>query len=314
MLEAPIIGVLGATGFIGRSTCQALESRGAVVVPLRTPRLACAHELPLEDQVQRRGREITLPIRGRMDALVNCAGNPDASSRSDDLYGVNALLPATLAHVAGVFKIPRLVHVSSAVVQGTRDVLNEDPPPARGPTTYADSKVQGERLLTRSAGRLPVEVCSYRPPSVHSEDRRITRSLSRISRMGLGVVAAPGTNPSPQALLGNVADAIAFLAVHKEAIPPVVIHPWEGLTTADLLTALGGRAPRRLPKLLARAAVKATYSLSVVVPQLRPNARRADMMLFGQGQAPSWLTTVGWSPPLGRAVWYAIMSNDNGDA
>lgn len=151
MYDAPLVGVLGATGFVGGATCDALRSQGADVMPLRSPRFDFDPGVSLAAQVERYARDATLPIERSMGALVNCAGNPDASSQSKDVYGANAILPATMAHVAARLGVPRLVHVSSAVVQGTRGLLSDDPPPARGSTDLVGHRVGAQRSPVRTS-------------------------------------------------------------------------------------------------------------------------------------------------------------------
>lgn len=45
------------------------------------------------------------------------------------------------------------------------------------------------------------------------------------------------------------------------------------------------------------------YLTARLAPGLTPHVRRAELMMFGQGQAPSWLSENGWLPPLGREAW-----------
>ena len=42
------------------------------------------------------------------------------------------------------------------------------------------------------------------------------------------------------------------------------------------------------------------------MPQIASNARRVEMLWFGQSQAPSWLTEAGWIPPAGRDEWVRL--------
>lgn len=293
--------VLGASGFVGGAVADALEARGHAVERLHAPRLP--HVTP-DRAASFPGRdEAVAALAERLAgaaAVVNAAGDPDASSRDvPALVAANAALPGVVGAAAAAAGVPRVVHVSSAVVQGRRPVLDESDD-FDAFSAYARSKALGERLVRRAGGD---RVVVYRPPSVHAADRRVTRLIARIGGSPLSTVARPGTDPSPQALLGNVADAVAFLATTPQAPPPVVIHPWEGLTTTDVMEVLGGRTPRRLPRWLARALVTLARGAGAVVPAVAANARRVEMLWFGQAQATSWLTTAGWEPPLGRAAW-----------
>lgn len=128
--------------------------------------------------------------------------------------------------------------------------------------------------------------------------------MARIAGSFLGSVAGSGTGPSPQALLPNVASAIGYLALVDEIPPMVVHHPWEGLSTAELMRTLGGREPRHLPWRLSEKATAFARTVERIIPALSPYRRRVEMMWFGQDVAPSWLTQSKWKPPIqGLSAW-----------
>ena len=194
--------------------------------------------------------------------------------------------------------VPRFVQVSSAAVQGRTDVLDSSPNVAPF-SPYSRSKALGA-LLARKAHPGTVE---YRPPGVHGVDRRVSQMTARIARSRISSVARPGSSPSPQALLKNVADAIAFLATSQVPPPAIVAHPSEGLTTASVLVLLGRRQPLEIPRALAKSVVAMGMACGRVVPPVAVNTRRIEMLWFGQSQAPSWLTDAGWKPPAGQDAW-----------
>ena len=302
MTEKPTVVVFGATGFVGRATAIALANRGALVTAIHAPRLPPTSTNRVRETLTSHG-ELVAKIAQQLagaDAVVNVAGNPDASLRDEEsLIAANALLPAVLAKAVRSSGVPRFVHVSSAVVQGAAPRLDQTTHTAAF-SAYSRSKVLGELLVHDLAA--PATVI-YRPPSVHAQDRRVSRMTARIARSPISSVARPGSSPSPQALLTNVADAIAFLALTEGHPPGIVTHPSEGLTTASLLTFLGGRKPLVIPRSLAKALVALLTKGGEAMPQLAANARRVEMLWFGQSQAPSWLTESGWSPPAGWDAW-----------
>ena len=237
--------------------------------------------------------------------LVNTTGLAD-SGRGDvgAMMAANGVLPGVLAsacRVAGV----RLVHVSSAAVQGRASILDESTRVAPF-SVYSASKVAGERAVLAIRDRGVCDV--YRPPGVHAAHRSVTRAIGRVARSGLSCTTAPGSDNTAQALLGNVADAVAFLALTELAVPHIVAHPSEKLTTAELLTLLGGHRPRLLPRPVTRAVVVTASAAGRMSPRVAANARRLEVLWFGQDQATSWLSRAGWEAPISRSGWAQIGS------
>ncbi|MGH3326845.1 MAG: NAD-dependent epimerase/dehydratase family protein [Streptomycetales bacterium] len=305
MNEHPRVAVLGSGGFVGSAVAGALRRADIEPYGVKAPRLATvARSVPaLLAAARVVPAELVDQLRGA-DVVVNAAGDPDASATDvDRLVGANSLAPALCLAAATAAGVSRFVHVSSAVVQGKKGLLDESE--RRDPfSPYALSKCLGEEVL--AATGTPVEVVVYRPASVHAADRRVTRRISAIARSPLRSVASPGDQPSPQALVENVGAAVAFLC-EVERPARYVIHPWEGLTTASLMTLLGGgRTPRRVPAPLARLLVGAARATVGRMPGRSADVRRVEMLWFGQRQAESWLTRQGWSPPVGPEGWQRL--------
>jgi hypothetical protein len=115
-------------------------------------------------------------------------------------------------------------------------------------------------------------------------------------------VAGPGDGPTPQVLVQNVGDAIAFVTLSTEAPPDVVLQPWEQLSVAGLVRLLGDREPKHVPARPARLVVGASARLGALAGPLAGASRRLEMMWFGQDQLPGWLDA-RWSPPVGPSGW-----------
>ena len=182
--------VVGASGFIGRGVVSALSSAGHTVSPLPGPRLApmpasaaasFIASSPLVHELASTFSDV--------DAVVNAAGNPDASeTHADALISPNAVLPGLLAAACrAADPSPRLVHISSAVVQGRASELDASRR-TEGFSVYARSKILGETLALEHA---PESTVVYRPPSVHAVDRRVTRMIEAVARSPLPTMARP---------------------------------------------------------------------------------------------------------------------------
>lgn len=302
------VALTGAGGFVGSAVQRELRADGHLVTPIRSPRLTAETDdvADLIAEAVNSGHVETLAQQlVGADVLVNAAGDPDASStRSARLLGANALLPRILLEAAASADVPRLVHVSSAVVQNDKSVL-DDGEQMQPFSAYSQSKAAGEMVL-RHDGPAGVRVVRYRPPSVHAPGRRITRRVAHFASSPLASVARPGSQPTPQALLPNVAAAVAFLATTPQHPPAVVIHPWEGLSVAGLMTELGGRPPRQLPRTVARLAVEIGRLAGRLSLAAAVNTRRLELLWLGQRQQTSWLTRAGWQPVVGPEGWYQL--------
>ncbi|WP_131105983.1 NAD-dependent epimerase/dehydratase family protein [Ornithinimicrobium sufpigmenti] len=285
--------VLGASGFVGGHVTKWLRQTSVVVKPVRAPRMAhSVASLKLDPY-----EAYLFDMLSECDVVVNAAGVADAVGSSQDMEWANHRLPGLLAQVTARLGV-RLVHMSSAAVQGRRPALDSSAEYAPF-SPYSASKAAGERAVLAHSST----ACIYRPPGVHGPDRAVTQKLVRLARGRWATVASPGDQNSPQALIENVADAIAFLATTEEELPRIVHHPSEGLTVSSLLHLLGGRPPRRVPQTLASAAISAAFLAGRARPGLQGHARRLEMVLVGQEQAPSWLTAVGWRAPYCAGRW-----------
>lgn len=303
----PRVILLGASGFVGGAVALALADEACEVVCVPAPRLIGRAEQDLGTSLPEdaSGRRLLAHHITGAAVVINCAGDPDASSRNETgLLSANAAVPGLVADVVAEVGCPRFIHVSSAVVQGRRPVLDESRE-YDVVSAYGRSKMMGELEVLR---RAPAATVIYRPPSVHSPSRRVTRSIARLARTPLATVASPASAHSPQAHIDNVASAISHLALTPSVPPPVVIHPWEGLTTSALLRLLGSREPSVLPRRFAVAVAKLLTRLGAKCEVLAPTARRIEIIWLGQEQAESWLSVDGWKPAAEPGPWQLMGS------
>lgn len=299
-MSAGPCAVIGASGFVGTAVSAALRDRGLDVVEVSAPRLRTrarsleelrsqAHDLVLEAGIDAFASALV-----GCTAVINAAGVADAAGSGDELFGANALLPGVVALSAPGGA--RLVHISSAAVQGTRVLDETDSVAPFSP--YSAAKAVGEELTLRLR---PDAVC-FRPTSVQGPDRGVTATLVRLASGPLSSVAGDGDRPTPQVLVENVADAIAFVATTAEQPPNYVLQPAEGLTVAGLMRTLGAREPRHVPEPVARLVVAAARRGGARADRVAATARRLEMLWFGQAQRSGWLDG-RWQPPVGLPGW-----------
>lgn len=293
--------VLGASGFVGGHVLAALRASGRDVRPVAAPRLRVG-ELDVDALVSHAELvavhdDLRQALEGA-DVVVNCAGlaTPGAGV-SDALRGANALLPVVVAAAAPAGS--RLVHLSSAAVQGRTAVLDESPRTAPR-TAYATSKALGEAALLRWRERHESTgpgVVVLRATSVQGAGRPTTESLRRVARSRLASVAAPGDRPTPVTSVESLAELVVRIGSHAGTVPAVVLQPWEGMTTGEVVRLAGGRAPRALPAALCRLVVTCGYVLATLAgPRLDAAVRRVELLWFGQQQVPGWCVEAGLAP------------------
>ncbi len=298
--------VLGASGFVGAAVTDALFRSSITVIPVAAPRIVAGSQMTpeswLADEAAGAAMSELVQALAGADVVVNCAGlaTPGAPA-SAALYGANALLPSVVHQAARRAGIPRMVHLSSAAVQGDRAVLDETE--NRAPCTpYGVAKGDGERLLLARA-RVGPAVTVLRPTSVHGPGRATSASLARLARSRLSSVAGMGSRHSPQVLVQNVGYCVGLLLAEGLDLPPIVLQPSEGHTTRSVLKVLGmGREPVHVPAPFARAFLASAH-LADHSGHMTATRRRLSMLWLGQEQVPGWFYERGFVPVAGRPAW-----------
>lgn len=283
--------VVGGSGFVGSAVLRALTEAGEEARPVRAPRVTSQAGTPSDVHadadrhsavVDRLAQELT-----GCSVVVNAAGAASPrSTESPELTGANALLPLLIARACASAGVKRLVHLSSAAVQGHRPVLDESPETAPF-SPYSRSKALGEQSLQLIPSGTP-EIVSVRATSVQGLERPTTAALARLASSPLASVASPGTAPSPLTSVDALAELVRQVGLHDGPVPRIVLQPWEGMTVRTVLEATGG-TPLVLPAPLCRLILRAGYAASALVKErLHGSIRRVELMWFGQDQVAGW--------------------------
>lgn len=300
------IAVIGASGFVGQAVTKAALRQGHSVerVTIRIhPDLRVASQ-PSEWLTH--FSEAYGALYGafsNVDAVVNAAGvaNPRAD-KSISLRAANVVLPFLAAHAAHAHRVPRLVHVSSAAVQGRQNPLDEEPT-WQPFSPYSQSKAEAEKLLLRTHERGPSAVVIYRATSVHGPDRPVTLRLAETARRGAVPVCRRGAVPLPVALWSNLGAGIVHAATTAK-IEGIVLQPYEGMMAADLWKAFNPRVHMiNVPIFAARATLAAIWGAGQKQPRLSAAARRLELLLLGQRIRAAKLAKSGFSPLAGMVKW-----------
>lgn len=294
--------IVGGTGFIGSALIEGLRHQGIDAISVTAPRLrlnpsATSAEALIQLHEKSQAVEALAAEMEGMDVVVNAAGlaSPGAA-RSEALFGANALLPAAVLRSAQLAHVRRVVHLSSAAVQGRREVLDEAVETSPF-SPYSESKAFGEAVLlaATTAPHYPQssEIVIVRATSVQGAGRATTGSLRRLAQSRAASVASPGNRPTVVSSLQGLVEFVASVGAFPGEIPAIVLQPWEGMTTTTVLEVAGGRMPMQLPVSFCRASIAVGYAVGTIVLPVKGLVRRVEVMWFGQEQDAAWAKSVG---------------------
>lgn len=285
--------VIGSSGFVGSAVVDRLRKSGRRVRTLAAPRLSCDPRLPAEQiclaaESHAVVSDLIAELRG-VDCAVLAGGLATPEARwTPTLVGANSLLPGVVAHAAHRAGVRRLVHISSAAVQGRARTLTATAA-TRPFSAYSRSKALGETVLSLLTGSSHTELVIVRATSVQGWGRPRTESLRRIARSPFASVAGDGSQPSAVSSIDSLCDLVESLGSWKSDVPSIVLQPWEGLSVAQVLSCAGGKEPLHLPRLLCAALVELGYVGSKILGgRADGHVRRVEMMWFGQRVAAEW--------------------------
>ena len=128
MSESARVAVIGASGFVGSAATRALEQKGFPVKRVRAPRVPGMKPAEAVSYIESAPLELA-DLAAQLqdiDIVVNAAGVPDATSTDfAALVAANGVLPGLIAAACVRAGVGRLVHVSSAAVQGRLPMLDD---------------------------------------------------------------------------------------------------------------------------------------------------------------------------------------------
>ena len=292
------VGVVGSGGFIGSAVAARLEARG--IAHRSISRISGIDAQPGDPlkiatksfQTNSSAFGEILEQFSRLTAIVNCAGAATPTSRDHtNMWQTNTLLPCLLSVLCQASSNqPRLIHVSSAAVQGNSRTLDETPH-TNPLSLYASTKASAERALLEAHSYKKTTI--YRATSVMGAERSISQQLARLYSGPISPIVGSGKAQLPLASLENTADALVFLATHPTS-KQIALHPWEGATQLSVANALRSERAIRVRLPLPSGAERVSRRVTSLPAPLGPILRRVDLQVFGQQQIASTLPDLGF--------------------
>lgn len=160
-----LVGITGATGFIGAHAVRALLEAGHDVRLLALPDEDLHDALPGVGvdpawvEVVRgdlRSQADVEALLDGIDALVHAAGIVSVDDRLEDLmWEVNVHATSHLLHRATALGLEAIVHLASisALLPSADEVIGPDTPTAEARTAYGRTKAEGDRIARRLQDR-----------------------------------------------------------------------------------------------------------------------------------------------------------------
>jgi nucleoside-diphosphate-sugar epimerase len=236
--------VTGANGFIGRSLCAYLRSKGHFVrgaVRVKGPDSSGADEYVEVGDIN--GATDWQQALAGVDAVVHLAARVHIMhERDSDSLGafrrVNVLGTERLARMAAKAGVKRFVFISSVKVngEGSDEPYTEKDIP-KPEDAYGLTKREAEEALTRIAAETGLEAVILRLSLVYGPYVKANfRNLTRIAGSGLPLPLKGIHNRRSFLYLGNLVDAILTCLTHPRAAGETfLLSDGEALSTPDLL-------------------------------------------------------------------------------
>ncbi len=217
--------VTGANGFVGRTLCNALISRGhPVIACARNPdssvcNLSYSPVAVINGTTNWQnllsGVQVVIHLAARVHVMQDTAENPLVEFQDINLHGTT-----NLARQAAAAGVRRFLYVSSIKVNGeatsSHPFSESDTPAPQDP--YALSKWQAEEALREISRETGMEIVIVRPPLVYGPGVKANfLSLLRLVDKALPLPLGKIDNRRSMIYVGNLVDALMQCAIHPAA-------------------------------------------------------------------------------------------------
>jgi nucleoside-diphosphate-sugar epimerase len=286
--------VTGASGFIGRVTCEELVRRGHEVVALvrrpgSDPPGTQAQICDLTDAASLQEGVSSQ----RADAVIHLAAEIASQRDASKVWEVNAEGTRRLLEACQTDGAPRFVLASTVVTGDAHGELLEPDKPLPVETAYGESKQEAEKLVRESG----LDAVIVRPSHVYGPGGWYAEEfVKRLRQPGRFAVIGPGDNWWDVVRVEDVATALVDAAerapagavYHVADDEPIKFYDFVALTAKEL----GVGPPRRIPIWLANIAAGRNAVRAVVRSARTSNARIKDEL----GWRPAYPTAAEGVP------------------
>jgi len=290
--------VTGASGFVGRTLCEMLVSKGVLVTAAvrNTDIEGCVFIGEINAQTEWAdvlvGVDCVVHLAARVHVMNETSSNP-----LEDYRCVNVKGTQKLARDAAKAGVKRLVYLSTIKVNGENTFENpfteKDIPHPVGP--YALSKMEAENSLRQISDDTGMSVVIIRPvlvygPGVKANFQTMMRWLVRGVPLPLGAIH----NKRSLVALDNLVDLIATCIDHPAAANQTfLVSDDEDLSSTELLRRMAGSLDKRVCFLPVPAVL---LQAGAVLLGRRDVAQRLLESL--QVDISQTKAILGWTPPV----------------
>ena len=168
--KKPVIGITGANGFVGSSLFKYLKEKEYPVRGIiRYGSFLKLSENELNNIVHVNYFNINELISAfsGLDIIVHCAARSLDWGKKRDFYKTNVLLIKNVINASVKAKVKRIIHISTANVEGYGNQMLEESSDNVPPFIYSKSKWQGENLLKALCKMNKIEYIIFRPSAIY---------------------------------------------------------------------------------------------------------------------------------------------------
>jgi nucleoside-diphosphate-sugar epimerase len=243
---ASSIGILGATGFLGRRLVGRLSPRPDVAL-----RLFGRRESEVAGHRVRPWPAAPSDLEG-LDVLVHLSGITSSRAPEAALAAANVHLPMETARAAASVGVPRFVFVGSLHAHAKASETAIRPTsPFRPVDSYGRSKRDAELALRQIAAARPMQLAILRPPMIYGPGGTGSfAQLAALIRRGLPIPLGLASQPRSFCSVENAASAVEHLIFTDGPQDVLLPADPEDLTPRSLALAIGrelGRDVHSLP-------------------------------------------------------------------